>query len=79
MRLEPVSVGSGSQTERNFFVYAGPQEYEVLKSFGLGFENILSRGIFGIFQIWLLIALKFCNQFTHNYGWSIILVTLVMN
>ncbi len=78
LRMEPISVPGNAVKERNFLIYAGPQRYEVLKSFGLGFENILSRGFFGIFQIWLLIALKFCNQLTHNFGWSIILVTLAI-
>ncbi len=76
--MEPLTVGPGQKTSKEIFIYAGPQRYEILKSFGMDFEAILSNGVFGLFKIWLLIALKFLNQFTHNYGWAIILMTLLL-
>jgi YidC/Oxa1 family membrane protein insertase len=78
LKMEPISLAPHESLERHFLVYAGPQRYETLKSFQLGFESVLSKGFFGLFKIWLLIALKFCNQFTHNFGWAIILLTLAL-
>lgn len=78
LRMEPVTLASGEKKSGEFFIYAGPQRYETLKSYDVGFENVLSRGIFGIFKIWLLKGLKFTNGFTHNYGWAIIIVTLLL-
>lgn len=76
--LEPISVNAEDSLKHQFFIYAGPQRYETLKSFNMGFEDLLSKGFFGLFKIWLLLALKFFYQFVHNYGWAIILLTLAL-
>ncbi len=79
MTMEPVSVMPGSAPEtRAFLIYAGPQRYETLKDINAGFEAILSKGFFGTFKIWLLVILKFFYQYTHNYGYAIILLTLLI-
>lgn len=78
LRMEPVTIPAKGAVEHDFFIYAGPQQYETLKGFGVGFEDVLSRGIFGLFKIWLLIALKFTNNYVHNFGWSIIIITLIL-
>jgi YidC/Oxa1 family membrane protein insertase len=78
MRLEPLTVPASGAVQKQIFIYAGPQRYETLKPLGFNFEDILSKGFFGLFKIWLLIGLKFFNQYTHNFGWSIILMTLVL-
>ncbi len=76
--LDPLEISPQGQAVRGIFVYAGPQRYESLRSFDVGFENILSRGFFGAFKIWLLRALKFSHEFTGNFGWDIILLTLLI-
>jgi YidC/Oxa1 family membrane protein insertase len=78
VRLDPVTVPASSKETKQFFIYAGPQRYEALKSFNMDLELILSKGFFGLFKIWLLIALKFFNQYVHNYGWAIILLTVAI-
>ncbi|HOW58772.1 MAG TPA: membrane protein insertase YidC [Candidatus Omnitrophota bacterium] len=76
--LEPLTVPAGSEAKREILIYAGPQRYEVLKSFGVGFESVFSRGFFGLFKTWLLLVLKFLNQFTHNFGWALVILTLLI-
>ena len=78
MALEPLTLAPGASTQKQIFIYAGPQRYEVLSAFNSGFEDLLSRGIFGAFKILLLKSLKFFNQYSHNFGWAIILMTLVI-
>jgi len=78
LTMAPVGVAPGVGASRDFLIYAGPQRYEMLKGADLGFENILSRGFFGLFKIWLLLALKFCYRFTYNYGWALILLTMLL-
>lgn len=78
MSLAPVSIQGNQSKQEEFFIYAGPQRYEYLESFGVGFENILSRGFFGLFKIWVLKSLKFSHEFTHNFGWDILLLTLII-
>ncbi|MCM8776024.1 MAG: membrane protein insertase YidC [Candidatus Omnitrophica bacterium] len=78
LTMEPISLKPGERKEHIFFIYAGTQRYETLKSFEMGFEDLLTRGFFGVFKIWLLISLKFFNRYTHNYGWAILVLTLIL-
>ena len=78
MTLAPLTVSAGDEGERSFLIYAGPQRYEELKSFGAGFEEIFSRGFFGLFKTWILMALKFLDQYTHNFGWALVILTLLI-
>ncbi|MDD5226662.1 MAG: membrane protein insertase YidC, partial [Candidatus Omnitrophica bacterium] len=78
MTLEPLTVAAGSEGERSFLIYAGPQRYEALKSFGAGFEEVFSRGFFGLFKTGILAALKFLDQYTHNFGWALVILTFLI-
>jgi len=78
MILEPLTVPAGGEGERSFLIYAGPQRYEMLKSFGAGFEEIFSRGFFGLFKTGILAVLKFLDQYTHNFGWALVILTLLI-
>ena len=62
----------------NFKVYSGPQYYNALKSYKSGFEEILSLGFFGIFKLWLLLALQWVHKLFGNYGWAIVIVTMAI-
>jgi YidC/Oxa1 family membrane protein insertase len=76
--LEPLTVPAGGEGERSFLIYAGPQRYELLGSFGAGFQEVFSRGFFGLFKTWILMVLKFLNQYTHNYGWALVILTFLI-
>jgi YidC/Oxa1 family membrane protein insertase len=78
MTLEPLTVTAGGEGERSFLVYAGPQRYEELKSFGAGFQEVFSRGFFGLFKTGILMTLKFLNQYTHNFGWALVILTFLI-
>ncbi len=65
-------------------LYAGPKEYDTLKAMNLGLEDTIDFGWF-IYGSWSLVkavakplfsVLRFLHDFTHNYGASIILLTL---
>ena len=78
LQLKPQSIEPGQKMEQSFLIYAGPKYYRDLKSFGYGFEQILSHGFFGIFKLWLLIALQWTYRVVGNYGWAIVLITLAI-
>lgn len=78
MTIEPLTVPAGGEGERSFLIYAGPQRYELLKSFGAGFEEVFSRGFFGLFKTGILTVLKFLNQYTNNFGWALVILTLLI-
>ena len=67
-------------------LYAGPKEYDTLKSFNVGLEDTIDFGWF-VFGSWGLVkavakpifyVLRFLYEFTHNYGVTIILLTLAI-
>ena len=56
--------------------FFGPKETKLLD--GYGFDAALQFGWFGAIARFFLIALSWINQFTHNYGWSIIVLTILI-
>jgi YidC/Oxa1 family membrane protein insertase len=81
---EPVAVElvSGSVTiqtpgEVRFFV--GPKNHEILQSFQSTSPSLINYGWFGVLVRPLLTALKWIHRFIGNYGWSIILLTFLIN
>ncbi len=65
-------------------LYAGPKEYDTLRSLNIGLEETIDFGWF-IFGSWSVVkavakpifyVLRFINDYTHNYGVTIILLTM---
>ncbi len=67
----------GKSGVNNFLVYAGPKEHDRLKLLNVGLEHIIDFGFFSIISRPLFWLLKIFNQFIGNYGWAIILLTIV--
>ena len=63
--------------KNEFIFYAGPKEYDRLKSFDAGLEHLIDFGWFSIVAMPLFWILKFFYSFLGNYGWSIVLLTIV--
>ncbi len=67
-------------------LYAGPKEYDTLQALQLGLEDTIDFGwfIFGSWSVVKAIAkpifyvLRFINDYTHNYGVTIILLTMAI-
>ncbi|MEW6584112.1 MAG: membrane protein insertase YidC [Nitrospirota bacterium] len=73
----PVSAFKGNVGTNSFILYAGPKEYDRLKNLKVGLEHIVDFGFFSILAVPLFWVLKFFYQLIGNYGWAIILLTLV--
>jgi YidC/Oxa1 family membrane protein insertase len=56
--------------------FFGPKEAKVVDRYG--FEKTLQLGVFGIIARFFLAALVWLNKFTKNYGWAIIVLTLII-
>lgn len=65
-------------------LYAGPKEYDTLRALNVGLEDTIDFGWF-IFGSWSVVkavakpifyVLRFLYEFTHNYGVTIILLTM---
>jgi YidC/Oxa1 family membrane protein insertase len=63
--------------DHNFIFYAGPKEYDRLKNLDSGLEHIVDFGWFTVVALPLFLVLKFFYSFLGNYGWAIILLTIV--
>jgi YidC/Oxa1 family membrane protein insertase len=60
-------------------VFAGPKDFDVLKAADPEMVRIINFGIFGWLAVPLLRALKSINGYVGNYGWSIIILTILIN
>lgn len=61
----------------SLMVYAGPKEYDRLQGLHVGLEHIIDFGFFSILARPLFWILKFFYKFIGNYGWAIVLLTIV--
>ncbi len=58
--------------------YIGPKESDRLKEFGHGARKIINFGFFGAIAEVLLVSIKSIHKFIPNWGFSIIILTLVI-
>lgn len=76
----------GAGTSVALQLYAGPKEYDTLRSLNVGLEDTIDFGWF-IFGSWTVVksvakpifyVLRFIHDYTYNYGVTIILLTLAI-
>jgi YidC/Oxa1 family membrane protein insertase len=93
LEFKPVTLPGPDQTQRallapaikfpqapkdaRFFV--GPKQFDVLQSVDQELVRAISFGMFGFLAVPLLTALKWVYGFLGNYGWSIIVLTILLN
>ena len=69
---------SGRPGVQSFYVYVGPKSRYELMALDKGLEHIVDFGFFSIIAIPIFWLLKELFALTGNYGWSIILLTIVI-
>lgn len=88
--LRAVDFGTGKTKRREIYAalnaapdgtvsgsaFFGPKETELLDRYGL--EKTLQLGMFGIIARFFLVVLNWINRATHNYGFAIIILTIVI-
>lgn len=76
----------GAGTSVALQLYAGPKEYDTLRSLNVGLEDTIDFGWF-IFGSWTVVksvakpifyVLRFIHDYTYNYGVTIILLTMAI-
>ncbi|HEV8396424.1 MAG TPA: membrane protein insertase YidC [Vicinamibacterales bacterium] len=59
--------------------YVGPKQFDELQRLGPDYVRAIDFGMFAWIVVPLLGTLKWLYRFTGNYGWSIILLTIIIN
>jgi YidC/Oxa1 family membrane protein insertase len=59
--------------------FAGPKDFDVLASIDRDVTRAIDFGMFGFLVVPLLRSLKWVNGYVGNYGWSIIILTVLIN
>ena len=79
--LEPVAevaATTGSQPV-NLRVYVGPKDYDDLKKMNPPLHSLVQFGWLEFIADPLFHLLKWLHQYVHNWGWAIIVLTLLIN
>ena len=75
---EKVALEAGGTDNIALNIYGGPKEYNSLKAIGKDLEKTSDYGVFAGLSRFMLNILGFFYKLTHNYGWAIVLLTLVV-
>ncbi|MGH9372782.1 MAG: membrane protein insertase YidC [Vicinamibacterales bacterium] len=59
--------------------FAGPKDFDVLAGIGQDMVRAIHFGVFSPLVVPLLRALNWVNGYIGNYGWSIIVLTIIIN
>ncbi|NCO68251.1 MAG: protein translocase component YidC [Nitrospirae bacterium CG_4_10_14_0_8_um_filter_41_23] len=78
LKDSPIAAFKGRPGINNFILYAGPKEYDRLKALNVGLEHIVDFGFFSVIAVPLFWLLKFFYKFIGNYGWAIVLLTIII-
>lgn len=62
----------------DFILYAGPKEYDTLKALDSKLEYIIDFGWFAFIAMPLFWVLKYFYSYMGNYGWAIIVLTILV-
>ncbi|MGE0592075.1 MAG: membrane protein insertase YidC [Vicinamibacterales bacterium] len=60
-------------------IYAGPKQFDALQATDQELVRVINFGVFGFLAVPLLSALKWIHGGVGNWGWSIILLTVLIN
>jgi len=71
-------IKAGGSLAQNLLLFIGPKEIGTLKASGYGLNKALDFGFFDIIAKPLLISLNWLNQYVKSYGWSIIILTIIV-
>lgn len=69
--------GDPARIEESFRCYFGPQEMDGLKSFGVGIEKAIDLGHMRFLSVPVLKAMTWMYRFIPNYGWIIIIISIL--
>jgi YidC/Oxa1 family membrane protein insertase len=76
LRTPVESLAPGQAAQFSYLLYFGPKNLDDLKPLGL--ERSVNFGWFDFLGKPLLTFLNWLNRYTHNYGWAIVVLTILL-
>lgn len=75
-----VGVGVGGDAVNEFSLFVGPKDVDILKRVDPRLPQLIDWGWFWFIAKPLFVAMHWLNDnVVHNYGWSIVVVTIIIN
>ena len=75
-----VGVGISTGAQNDFSLFVGPKDIDILRQVNPKLTQIVDWGFFGVIARPLFVWLNWTHDhWTNNYGWAIIIVTLIIN
>jgi YidC/Oxa1 family membrane protein insertase len=75
-----VGVEVGGDSVNHFALFVGPKDIDLLRRVDPKLQQLIDWGWFGVIAKPLFLAMHWLNDnFVHNYGWSIVLITIAIN
>lgn len=78
LTAKPVSVKAGGSFTWEIPYYIGAKGHAWLSSYGVGLERSIDFGFFSQLARWMMDVLERINRTIGNWGWSIIVLTLLL-
>jgi YidC/Oxa1 family membrane protein insertase len=76
--LQAAPIAPGATGEIKVPLYVGPQEQDTLAKLATGLDLVVDYGIFTILAAPLFWLLKWLHGIVHNWGWAIVLLTIII-
>jgi YidC/Oxa1 family membrane protein insertase len=67
------------QEPKNIRFFYGPKQFDLLRSIDAELVRAINYGMFGFLAVPLLGALQWIHGYIGNYGWSIVILTILIN
>ncbi|MBV9770138.1 MAG: membrane protein insertase YidC [Bryobacterales bacterium] len=75
-----VGVEVGGDAVNRFTLFVGPKDVDLLRRVDPKLQQMIDWGWYGVIAKPLFLAMHWMNDnIVHNYGWSIVLITIVIN
>jgi YidC/Oxa1 family membrane protein insertase len=76
--LQAAPIAPGATGQIKVPLYVGPEEQDTLKSLAKGLDLVVDYGIFTVIAAPLFWLLKWLDSIVHNWGWAIVLLTIII-
>jgi YidC/Oxa1 family membrane protein insertase len=74
----PDKVAPGQEIQAAAALYFGPKDSNELRAANLGLDRVVDFGWFDWLARPFLYVIKWLNGFVHNYGWSLVILTVLL-